>query len=83
MVILDTNKTVMDNAKELVSNMRGIFTYINGKYELQIEDTGTSTFSITEDHIISGTGISIDYGDKDKKANKVIVEFLIHKQVMN
>ena len=72
---INTNKTVMDNAKELLTNMRGIFTYINGKYELQIEDTGTSTFSITDDHIISDTGISIDYGDKDKKANKVIIEF--------
>ena len=72
---VDTNKNVMDNAKELLANMRGIFTYINGKYELQIEDTGSSTFSITDDHIIADSGISIDYGTKDKKANKVIVEF--------
>jgi len=65
----------MDNAKELLANMRGIFLYIDGKYELSIEDTGTSTFNITDDHIISDTGISVDYGKKDKKANKVIVEF--------
>ena len=72
---IDTNKNVMDNAKDLLSNMRGIFTYIEGKYELQIEDTGSSTFSITDDHIIADTGITIDYGTKDKKANKVVVEF--------
>ena len=72
---LDTNKNVMENAKELLANMRGIFLYINGQYELQIEDTGTSTFTITDDHIISDAGISVDYGNKDKKANKVIVEF--------
>ena len=72
---LDTNKNVMDNAKELLANMRGIFLYIDGKYELSIEDTGSSTFSITDDHIISDAGISVDYGNKDKKANKVIVEF--------
>jgi len=72
---LDTNKNVMDNAKELLANMRGIFLYINGKYEISIEDTGSSTFSITDDHIIADGGISVDYGDKDKKANKVIVEF--------
>ena len=72
---IDTNKNVMDNAKELLSNMRGIFLYVDGKYELQIEDTGTSTFTITDDHIISDAGISVDYGNKDKKANKVIVEF--------
>ena len=72
---LDTNKNVMENAKELLANMRGIFLYIDGKYELSIEDTGSSTFSITDDHIISDAGISVDYGNKDKKANKVIVEF--------
>jgi len=72
---LDANNSVMDNAKELLANMRGIFLYINGKYELSIEDTGSSTFSITDDHIISDSGISVDYGNKDKKANKVIVEF--------
>ena len=52
-----------------------IFLYINGQYELSIEDTGTSTFSITDDHIIADAGISVDYGNKDKKANKVVVEF--------
>jgi len=72
---IDTNKNVMDNAKELLANMRGIFNYVNGKYELQIEDTGSSTFSITDDHIIADAGISVDYGNKDKKANKVVVEF--------
>ncbi len=72
---VDTNKNVMDNAKELLANMRGIFLYIDGQYELSIEDTGTSTFSITDDHIIADAGISVDYGNKDKKANKVIVEF--------
>ena len=72
---LDTNKNVMDNAKELLANMRGIFLYINGQYELSIEDTGSSTFSINDNHIISESGISVDYGKKDNKANKVIVEF--------
>jgi len=72
---LDSNRNVMENAKELLSNMRGIFLYINGKYELSIEDTGSSTFSINDNHIIADAGISVDYGNKDKKANKVIVEF--------
>ena len=72
---LDTNKNVMENAKELLANMRGIFLYINGQYELSIEDTGSSSFTITDNHIISDAGISVDYGNKDKKANKVIVEF--------
>ena len=73
--VVDINRTVMENAQDLLSNMRGIFTYISGAYELKIEDTGSSTFSITEDHIISDAGISVNYGSKDQKANKVIVEF--------
>ena len=72
---LDTNKNVMENAKDLLANMRGIFLYINGQYELSIEDTGSSSFSINDNHIISDAGISVDYGNKDKKANKVIIEF--------
>ena len=72
---LDGNNQVMENAKELLANMRGVFLYVNGKYELQIEDTGSSTFSITDNHIISEGGINIDYGNKDKRANKVIIEY--------
>ena len=72
---LDTNKNVMDNAKELLANMRGIFLYIDGQYELSIEDTATSNFTITDYDIIADAGVSIDYGSKDKRANKVIVEF--------
>ena len=72
---LDCNKSVMDNAKELLANMRGIFLYVDGKYELEIEDTGSSTFSITDDHVIADAGISVDYGNKDQRANKVVVEF--------
>jgi len=72
---LDCNKSVMDNAKELLANMRGIFLYVDGKYELEIEDTGSSTFSITDDHVIADAGITVDYGNKDQRANKVVVEF--------
>ena len=49
--------------------------YTGDKYELSIEDTGSSSFSITDAHIIADAGITVDYGNKDKKANKVIVEF--------
>ena len=73
--VIDANNNVMDNSKELLTNMRGIFLYVDGKYELQIEDTGTSTFSITDDHVIAEAGIAVDYGNKDQRANKVIVEF--------
>ena len=72
---IDTNNNVMDNAKSLLANMRGYLNYIEGKYELEIEDTGSSTFTITDEHIIADGGISVDYGNKDDKANVVVVEF--------
>ena len=72
---LDCNKSVMENAKELLANMRGIFLYVDGKYELSIEDTGSSTFTITDEHIIADAGIKVDYGNKDQRANKVVIEF--------
>ena len=68
---IDANKNVMENAKELLANMRGIFLYIDGKYELSIEDTGSSTFSITDNHIIAESGISVDYGNKTKRPTKL------------
>ena len=73
--VLDTNNSVMDNSKEMLSSMRGVFTYFNGQYELQVEDTGSATFNINDSHIIAEAGISVDYGNKDKKANKVVVEY--------
>ena len=42
-------------------------------YKLKILDH--LHFSITDDHIIADAGISVDYGNKDQRANKVVVEF--------
>ena len=73
--VIDCNKTVMENSQALLASMRGIFNYVDGKYELAIEDTGSSTFSVTDDHIISDGGISINYGNKDNRYNKVVVNY--------
>ena len=73
--MLDPSESVLENARELLSNMRGIFTYSQGKYELKLEDTESSTFTVTEDHIVADAGIQVSYERKDKKANKVTVEY--------
>ncbi len=74
--VIDPDQNIIENARELLANMRGIFNYIDGKYELEIEDVGSSTFSINDSHIIGDSGISVSYGNKDAKANKVIVEYV-------
>jgi len=73
--VIDSNKNILENTQELLSNMRGILNYIDGKYEVTLEDTGSSSFTVTEDHIIGESGITINYEDKAQKANKVVVQF--------
>ena len=73
--VVDTNKNVLENTQELLANMRGILNYINGKYEITLEDTASSTFTVTDDHIIADNGITVNYEDKSQKANKVVVQF--------
>lgn len=73
--LLDPGVSVLENARELLSNMRGILNYNQGKYELKIEDTESSVFTVTSEHIIDEPGIQVNYETKDKKANKVVVEY--------
>jgi hypothetical protein len=73
--LVDANKNVLENTQELLANMRGILNYIDGKYEVTLEDTASSAFTVTDDHIIASTGINISYEDKSEKANKVVVQF--------
>lgn len=73
--LIDTNNNVLENTQELLANMRGILNYIDGKYEVTLEDTASSVFTVTSDHIIDDVGISVNYENKSEKANKVVVQF--------
>jgi len=73
--VVDTNKNVLENTQELLGNMRGILNYIDGKYEITLEDTASSTFTVTDDHIVGDNGITVSYENKSEKANKVVVQF--------
>ena len=73
--VIDTNKNILENVQELLSNMRGILNYIDGRYEITLEDTGSSSFTVTDDHIVGDSGITINYEDKAQKANKIVVQF--------
>jgi hypothetical protein len=72
-VILETDQTLLENVKVLLSGMRGLMPYQNGKYGLIVEDEGSSTFSFNESNIIGG--LSIQSETKKNKLNKCIVEF--------
>tara|TARA_R100000149_G_scaffold38276_1_gene14748 strand:+ start:1001 stop:3889 length:2889 start_codon:yes stop_codon:yes gene_type:complete len=72
--VVDTNESVLENTKELVANMRGIFTYSNGKYSIKVEGTETPVQTLTEDMILE-SGIQLNLENKEAKYNKVEVEF--------
>ena len=52
--VLDTSKKVIDNVRELLRGCRGYLPYVQGKYRLVIETTGSASVSLTEDDILNG-----------------------------
>jgi hypothetical protein len=73
-IVLDTNEKLLENVRELLNPMRGIFTYTSGVYKLLVEGTGSSAMTIDKDKIIGGIKI---YGEKKNyKFNRVIGTFV-------
>ena len=56
--------------------MRGYLPYVQGKYKLIIETTGTASITLTEDDIIDGYALSI----KTKMIS--IIELLYHTLIL-
>jgi hypothetical protein len=71
--VIDTSQKVIDNVRDLLMNMRAMFTYSQGKYLLIIENSGSSVLTITKDNIIGG--IKILGEKKNSKYNRVIGTF--------
>lgn len=71
--VIDTGKSVLSNARNLLSGMRGLMPFREGKYSLIIEDQGSSVFDFDESHIIGG--LSIQSESKKTKFNRVIATF--------
>ena len=74
-MVLNTDKTLIDNTKELMAGCRGLMPYQGGKFGLIIEDekTGNAVFNFTTDHIIGG--ITIESEKKSTKYNRAIMTF--------
>ena len=72
--VLNTNKKILDNVKVLLKGMRGLLPYVQGKFKLLIETTGTATFTLNEDNIIGG--IKLESERKNDKYNRVVVNFV-------
>jgi len=71
--VINTGQSLINNVKVILSSMRGIMPYSQGKYGLVIEDQGSATFAFNESHIIGG--ISIRSESKKTKFNRVVATF--------
>ena len=71
---LDTSRKVIDNVRDIIKGMRGYLPFIQGKYKLVIETTGSSVMTLNEDKIIGG--YSLASPNKNNKFNRVIVSFI-------
>jgi len=72
--VLPTDKTIFDNVKVLLSGMRGLLPYQNGKYGLRIEQDEASVMSFDTDNMVGG--VSIQFLGKQRRYNKVTARFV-------
>ena len=72
--VIDTSKKVIDNVRDLLRGCRGYLPYVQGKYRLVIETTGSASISLSEDDIIEG--YSLASPSKNTKYNRVIATFI-------
>jgi|11_taG_2_1085331.scaffolds.fasta_scaffold04398_4 hypothetical protein len=72
--VINTNKKILENVKVFLKGMRGLLPYVQGKFKLLIESTGTATFSLNEDNIIGG--IKLESERKNEKFNRVVINYI-------
>ena len=72
--VIDTSRKVIDNVRDILRGCRGYLPYVQGKYRLVIETTGTASVSLGEDDIIGGYQLASP--SKNSKYNRVIATFI-------
>jgi hypothetical protein len=68
--VLDTEKKLIENVRELLVPMRAIFNYTQGQYKIIIEGSGSSQLLLTKDNVISE--VKLQGESKSEKYNRVI-----------
>jgi hypothetical protein len=71
--VVDSEKKVLENVRELLVPMRAIFNYTQGKYKVIIEGTGSSQLLLTKDNVVSE--VKLQGENKSEKYNRVIGTF--------
>jgi hypothetical protein len=68
--VIDTEKKLIENVRELLVPMRAIFNYTQGKYKVIIEGSGASQLLLTKDNVVSE--VKLQGENKSEKYNRVI-----------
>jgi len=71
--VIDSEKKVLENVRELLVPMRAIFNYTQGKYKIIIEGSGSSQLLLTKDNVVSE--VKLQGESKSEKYNRVIGTF--------
>ena len=71
--VIDSEKKVIENVRELLVPMRCIFNYTQGKYKVIIEGTGSSQLLLTKDNVVSE--VKLQGENKSEKYNRVVGTF--------
>jgi hypothetical protein len=71
--VLDSEKKVIENVRELLVPMRSIFNYTQGKYKVIVEGTGSSQLLLTKDNVVSE--VKLQGESKNEKYNRVVGTF--------
>lgn len=72
--IIDTDTTLFDNTKILMSSMQAMMPFQDGKYRVIVVDDYDSTFDFTTDNLIGG--IQIVGAGKNNRTNRVRGQFI-------
>lgn len=72
--VINTNQKILDNVKVFLKGMRGLLPYVQGKFKLLIETTGTASITLDEDKIIGG--IKVESERKNEKYNRVLINYV-------
>ena len=68
--VIDSEKKVLENVRELLVPMRAIFNYTQGKYKIIIEGSGASQLLLTKDNVVSE--VKLQGESKSEKYNRVV-----------
>lgn len=72
-IALDPKVPVLDNIRTLLESMKGSLHFVNGSYQLFIEDVASTALVVQEEDLIGG--LNIQGGERDKRINRATVKF--------